>query len=237
MSKRCIAIRHVCFEGLGLFEPLLREHGFDITYWQPGVDPLDMPQFLEAELVFVLGGPIGVYQTDKYPFILTEIDLIRARLTAGSPMIGICLGAQLIAAATGEKVYFSGRQEIGWLPVSLTEAGQQSCLKHLLDADGMTLHWHGDTFDMPANATLLASSELTKNQAFSMGSTVLGLQFHPEVPVRTFETWLIGHCCSLKHAGIEQTDLREQAQAAGRVYEQAGRLMLAEWLAQNGLSV
>ena len=235
-SKRCIAIRHVCFEGLGLFEPVLREHGFDIEYWQPGVDRLDHDAFIQADLVFVLGGPIGVYQTEQYPFITDELALTRSRLAAARPMIGICLGAQMIAAAAGEKVYFSGRQEIGWMPLTLTEAGQQSSLHHLTGDSAYTLHWHGDTFDLPRGATLLASSELTVNQAYALNDVMLGLQFHPEVPVAQFETWLIGHCASLKNSGTDPVKLRAQAQAQRDSYEHAGRMLLSNWLQQTGLA-
>ena len=236
MRKRCIAIRHVCFEGLGLFEPVLREHGFEIEYWQPGVDQLEPQAFAQADLAFVLGGPIGVYKADQYPFINQELELVRARLAAGKPMAGICLGAQLIAAAAGEKVYFSGRQEIGWWPVTLTEAGQQSCLRHLTGGSAYTLHWHGDTFDLPPGAKLLASSELTINQAYTLNDVVLGLQFHPEVPVRQLETWLIGHCCALSNVGLHPDVLRQQAQTHGEAYEYVARLLLNDWLTEVGLS-
>jgi GMP synthase (glutamine-hydrolysing) len=104
--------------------------------------------------------------------------------------MGICLGAQLIARAAGARVYPSGVKEIGFAPITLTEAGCDSCLAAFAD-DPLTLHWHGDTFDLPEGATLLASTPGCRNQAFSLGPTVIGFQFHPEAGGPGFERWLI----------------------------------------------
>src|SRR5207302_3411688 len=103
MSKTCLVLGHVAFEDLGLLSPLLRERGYGIRYLQAGVDRIDAAAVVEAALAVILGGPIGVYETDAYPFIIDEIATIRTRLAADRPMLGICLGAQLMAAALGAR--------------------------------------------------------------------------------------------------------------------------------------
>ncbi|XUJ33596.1 glutamine amidotransferase-related protein [Bradyrhizobium japonicum] len=106
----------------------------------------------------MLGGPIGVYETERYPFLTREIDLLERRLAQGLPTLGICLGAQLMAKALGARIYAGGVKEIGWGSVTLTDAGQASSLKPLAES-APVLHWHGDTFDLPDNAARLASNE------------------------------------------------------------------------------
>src|SRR5262249_51014029 len=122
----------------------------------------------------------GVYDSEEYPFLLDELELLRACLQQRLPTVGICLGAQLLASALGARVYPGPHKEIGWSPLSLTEAGAAGPLV-ALGAGLPVLHWHGDSFDLPAGATLLASTALYRHQAFALGPTILGLQFHPEV--------------------------------------------------------
>ena len=139
----------------------------------------------------VLGGPIGVYEADAYPFLTPEIELIARRLHADRPTLGICLGSQLLAAALGARVYSSGVKEIGWAPIELSAAGEASCLRHLEKT--AVLHWHGDTFDLPAEAVRLASTPVCKNQAFSWRAHALALQFHAETAGTALESWYVGH--------------------------------------------
>lgn len=223
-------VQHLAFEDLGSFEPVLRERGHAIEVLQAGVDDVGSA-IRQAECLVVLGGPIGVYETEAYPFVVDEIEALRERLSARRPTLGICLGAQLMAAALGARVYPGGHKEIGWGALQLTPAGQASPLRHL---DGVpVLHWHGDTFDLPDGCDLLASTELYERQAFSLGPKVLGLQCHPEAEARRFERWLIGHGGELASAGIDVRALREQARESGPELEQAARRMLLSWL--NGL--
>ena len=190
MVKTAIAIRHVHFEDLGAFEPVLRDAGYQIRYCDIG---LDEPGAVaaDADLLVVLGAPIGAYEEEKYPILIDELRLLGQRLSASLPVLGICLGAQLMARALGARVYPGKSREIGWAPIELTDAAHRTPLHHL---EGLpVLHWHGDTFDLPEGATRLASTGITLNQAFAAGSTALGLQFHVEVQERGFERWLIGH--------------------------------------------
>ncbi len=153
-TRTAAAIRHVAFEDLGSFAPVLEAAGYTVRYLE-AADGLASPAVAEeADLLVVLGGPIGAYEDDAYPFLADELRLLERRLAAGRPLLGICLGAQLIARALGASVYPGAVKEIGWSPVRLTDAGESSCLRHL--GRGISvLHWHGDTFDLPAGATRL----------------------------------------------------------------------------------
>jgi GMP synthase (glutamine-hydrolysing) len=191
-APETLAIRHVAFEDLGLLEPLLRARGHAIRYAEAPVDDLAAIDPLGPELLIVLGGPIGVYESAAYPFIESERELLARRLAARRATLGICLGSQLIASALGARVYPSGVKELGWAPISLTPAGRDSCLQRLEST--AVLHWHGDTFDLPAGATLLASTPRCLNQAFSWGDgSALALQFHAEATGRALERWFVGH--------------------------------------------
>lgn len=224
---RCIAIRHVAFEDAGILADVLAARGIDLNYVDAGVDPFDKAAMLDADLLVVLGGPLGVYETDDYPFLVSEIDIVRARLAAQKPTLGICLGAQMIAAALGAKVAPGSAKEIGYAPLDLTQAGQQSVLAPL---EGVAvLHWHGDNLDLPDGATRLASTKLCPIQAFAIGHHVLGLQFHIEMEARRLESWLIGHAGELAQAKIAPGTLRTQAEQNSET-TLAGQRVLDNWL-------
>lgn len=205
MPKTAVAIRHVLFEDLGAFETVLRQAGYAAGYVDAGVDNLEGLDPLDADILIFLGGPIGAHDDHLYPFLKQELRLIEARLAADRPMLGICLGAQLIARALGAKVYPMSAKEIGFKPLKLTDDGRDSPLS--VFEDQPVLHWHGDIFDLPEGATLLASTDQCPNQAFSVGKT-LALQFHPEADGANFELWLIGHTVELHAAGIDVRTLR-----------------------------
>src|SRR6202158_5448010 len=142
MTKCCVAVRHVAFEDLGLLGPLLAARGYDIRYHDAGIARFDAETLVAPDLVVVLGGPIGVYERDSYPFIGDEIAAIAARIAANKPLLGICLGAQMMAAALGARVEPGPVKEIGWGPLAMTAAGKTSVLALL--GTSPVLHWHGD---------------------------------------------------------------------------------------------
>lgn len=228
--RKVQALRHIGFEDLGSFAAPLRDAGYDIDYVDvadrdpASLDPLD------ADLLVVLGGPISVYDDAAYPFVAGEIDLLKARLATDRPTLGICLGAQMMAAAFGARVYPARAREIGWSALDLAETGAQNPLSPLDSV--AVLHWHGDTFDLPAGTTLLASTPVCTNQAFSRGANVLGLQFHPEVLGARFEHWLLGHASELATAGISPAALRCDAGRYARALETAGAALLTGWLSR-----
>jgi GMP synthase (glutamine-hydrolysing) len=229
MDKICTALRHVAFEDLGSFEPVLRAAGYAITYVEAGYDDLTALDPLSSDLVVVLGGPIGAYDDGDYPFLRDELRLIEARLAAGRPLIGLCLGAQLMARALGAKVYPNpAGREIGWSPLTLTAEGTASPLAELDGID--VLHWHGDMFDLPEGARLLASTAITPNQAFSHGSAALGLQFHVEATGRGLERWFIGHAAEIAAARLSVPDLRAATAHHAAALERHGADVLTRFL-------
>jgi GMP synthase (glutamine-hydrolysing) len=234
--KSVTAIRFVHFEDLGSFEAVLGKHGYAVKYADAtggemsGLDPL------APDLLICLGGPIGAYEADIYPVLRPILNLAERRLAEDRPMLGICLGAQIIARALGARVYPGGRKEIRWSPLRLTEDGRGSSLRHLGPESTSVLHWHGDTFDLPHRATLLASSELYAHQAFAVGRNVLGLQFHAEVTAAGLERWYIGHACEIAATpGVVVPALRADSQRFAPALENSAARFLAEWVDQLGL--
>lgn len=227
--RKALALRHVGFEDLGSFAAPLREAGYDVAY----VDVADRdPRSLDplgADLLVVLGGPISVHDGATYPFVTGEIELLRVRLAADRPTLGICLGAQMIAAALGARVHAMKTKEIGWSELHIHGTVAPNPLVSLENI--AVLHWHGDMFDLPDGATLLASSPACAHQAFARGPNILGLQFHPEVLWARFEYWLIGHASELSTTGINPVRLREDAARYTSVLENAGAALLTRWLA------
>ncbi|MEI6984866.1 MAG: glutamine amidotransferase [Rhodospirillaceae bacterium] len=232
--KSVLAVRHVQFEGLGLLGDELLRRGCLIETLDAGVDDLAAIDPLAADLVVVLGGPIGACQSALYPFLRDELRIIESRLKAGRPTLGICLGAQLMALALGARVYPAGQREVGWGPVFLSKAGHHSVL-HPLDSTVPVLHWHGDTFDLPPGATLLASTTTCPQQAFSLGPSALGLQFHLEVVESEIERWLIGHACEIAALapGVTVTSLRNETKRWAPALAPLASECFRSWLASQ----
>lgn len=194
--KNATVIRHLAFEDLGSLANALLQQNYTVTYLEAGLDRLSDINPIMPDLLIILGGPIGAYDEQNYPFLSDELRLLESRLKADLPTLGICLGAQLMARALAARVYPGSYKEIGWSPIELSDAGINSPLAHL-GSDTPVLHWHGDTFDLPLGSTHLASSSKYQSQAFSWGKCCLGLQFHPEVTVHGLEQWFIGHACEI----------------------------------------
>jgi GMP synthase (glutamine-hydrolysing) len=229
MAKICLAVRHVAFEDLGLLGPLVAARDYEVRYHDAGVEPFEAQTLLAADLVVVLGGPISVYEADAYPFVTGEIAAIAARLKSNKPLLGICLGAQMMAAALGARVVPGPVKEIGWAPLTLTPAGKASVLAPLGDNDPV-LHWHGDNCELPPGCERLASTAHCPVQAFSRTPSQLALQFHLETEPARFETWLVGHTVELGKAGIDPREVRRQVQTLGPATRDLGGKVLAAWL-------
>jgi GMP synthase (glutamine-hydrolysing) len=228
MTRSCLAVRHVAFEDLGLLGPLVSARGYDIRYHDAGVKRFDAGTLIAPEFVIVLGGPIGVYEYETYPFLTDEIAAVAARLHANRPILGICLGAQMMAAALGARVAPGAVKEIGYAPLTLTAAGRSSVLAPL--GTSPVLHWHGDNCDLPAGCECLASTEHCPVQAFSRTPTQLALQFHLETDPARLEAWLVGHAVELGKAGIDPRKLRDQARKVGPALREIGSKILSAWL-------
>ena len=172
-------LQHVPFEGPAAIADWAkrRGHSLAISHLYAG-DPL--PGLADVDRLVVMGGPMSVGDTDDYPWLAPERACIAEAIAAGKSVVGVCLGAQLIAAALGARVYRNAHKEIGWLPVRLTKAARALDLCDGVPAEQPVFHWHGDTFERPPGAVHLAASEACLNQAFLLDGRVLGLQFHLE---------------------------------------------------------
>ncbi|MGF0119995.1 MULTISPECIES: glutamine amidotransferase [unclassified Pseudoclavibacter] len=228
MSLTALVVRHVVFEDLGLLREVLTARGYGIRYLEAGQDEITADELLAADLVVVLGGPIGVGDAERYPFLAPEIAAVRARVEADRPTLGVCLGAQLMAAAMGADVAPTGRVEIGFSPLTLTEDGAGSVLEGLRDVP--VLHWHGDQFEIPAGAARLAETPGFPNQAFAAGPNLLGLQFHLEVDPQMVETWLIANAYELAMHELDPRNIRADALELAPRLTAAAREVVGAWL-------
>jgi GMP synthase-like glutamine amidotransferase len=171
---RFYCLQHVAFETPGLLTGVVRKKGYSLrTIALFDNEPL--PSTADFDGLIIMGGPMSIHDEDIYPWLRAEKTLIAAAIREGKKVLGICLGAQLIAAVLGARVYPNPQKEIGFWPVRWTEAAGKGRPEEIF------FHWHGETFDLPAGAVLLASTKACTNQAFLLGDRVLGVQFHPEV--------------------------------------------------------
>jgi GMP synthase (glutamine-hydrolysing) len=188
--RTVLVIQHVALEGPGLLEPAFDRAGLErrtVRTWKREVVPASASGHAA---VVIMGGPMGVYEADRHPHLKDEIALAADALRAGVPILGVCLGAQILAAAAGARVFIGPGKEIGWRPIDLTPAGRADRLLGALPARPTVFHWHGDTFDLPPGATLLASSDLYPHQAFRVGPCAWGVQFHIEVSAGMIDRWV-----------------------------------------------
>lgn len=179
--KQLTVIQHHASEDLGTFEPILVATGLSVCSIRVFAGEKVPAQIKDDDDgLIVLGGSFGVYESEKHPFLRDEIRLIESALREDKPVLGICLGSQMLASALGAKVYKSGRQEIGWHSVALSEAGKSDALFGDAGNEFTAFHWHGDAFDLPGGAVSLASSAMTEHQAFRYANKFYGILFHPE---------------------------------------------------------
>jgi len=224
-------VRHVMFEDLGILAELFAARGWAVTYIEAPVADWTAFDPLAPDLLVVLGGPIGVYEDGLYPFLKAEYAALERRLAADKPTLGVCLGAQLIAAALGARVYPNREKEIGWSPLLLTAAGRASPVRHLGAEHTFMFHWHGDTFDMPKDATLLAGTAVCLHQAFTWGKNTLAFQCHPEVLGVDLEKWFVGHAVEIATTqGAHVKTLRADTQRYAPALARQARLCFGEWL-------
>ncbi|ANF32443.1 hypothetical protein A0130_12850 [Leifsonia xyli] len=228
MTRTAVILQHDPTIHLGNIGPVLVEHGYELRIVDASSEDVTAIDPAEADLVVVLGGEMGAYQTDEFPFLQAERDLLRARLEAERPTLGVCLGAQLMAGALGQRVYRGDTTQIGYRRVEPTEAGADSPIRHF---DGVpVVEWHGDTFELPEEATLLASSSDYSNEAFAIGDFALAVQFHPEVTDEMHEAWVADGYNELDELAIDPEALRRDRELHSARMQEASRAAFSEWL-------
>lgn len=228
-QKTALIIRHVPYEGVAGYRAPIEAAGYQvdrIDVADPAFSALDLR---EPDLLIMMGGPMGVYEQDRYPWIGCQLRRLAHRLEANRPTIGVCFGSQMIAAALGAQVYAGPTMEIGFHPVTIAPEAANGPLRHI--ADVPMLHWHGDTFTLPDNVELLASTPHYAHQAFRRGPNILALQFHGEMGLDPrFDAWIEQGTEAIARAGTDEASLREAHDRLGAGAVAAGQAMIAEWL-------
>lgn len=189
MTSVLQVITHVGYEGPASIGEWARGRGLILREMLAGVQDFSAVDVNGFDGLVIMGGPMGVYEERRYPWMAQEKELIARAIDARKKVLGICLGAQMIASTLGARVYPHAHREIGWFPVSLREAAYEHPVFGAFPREHHVLHWHGDTFDLPAGAQLMASSEATAHQAFMYGEDVVGLQYHIEVREADLGAW------------------------------------------------
>jgi GMP synthase (glutamine-hydrolysing) len=201
-----VVVQHVLAEGIGRIEPLLRDCGIDIDIVRPDAE-LDPTAVHKTSGVIILGGPMSVYDADRYPRLRVEMQLIENALKSQIPILGLCLGSQLLAAALGSQVRPGPSKELGWYEVTPEDRAKGDLLFKGMPARFKALHWHGDIFDLPSGALHLARSAMTKCQAFSYGTSAWGLLFHLEAGIPEVQAMTAAFPDEIRASGTNPEDL------------------------------
>lgn len=219
---RVHVLQHVAFEGLGSIESWLTEQGASLSYTR-FYEEAALPDLAGIDFVIAMGGPMSVNDEAELPWLVAEKRFIDAAINSGKTVLGICLGAQLIASARGAEVYPGPQKEIGWFPVYGTKSAADT---FAFPAQSTVFHWHGETFDLPAGAVRLAGSAVNPNQAFQIGQRVIGLQFHLETTEASAQA-MIEHCARelIPAAYVQSASTLQSAPA--KYYHDANALMQA----------
>jgi len=183
-------IQHVHFESPGYLLEWATAQQHQISFTKI-YEAVTFPAADDIDLLVIMGGPMGVYEENKYPWMKAEKDFIKTVMEAGKKVLGICLGSQLIAAVCGANVYPNQQKEIGWWPVKTIRNDKATTLTASLPDELMTFHWHGDTFDLPAGAVHLFATDVCPHQGYLLYNQVAGLQFHPEATAALIEQMVL----------------------------------------------
>jgi len=222
-------LQHIAPEGPGLVAAALAALDIGVVVTRPDLGE-PVPEHLDAEVgLLVMGGPMGVYEMDRYPYLASEQRLIERALREEVPVLGICLGSQLLAATLGADVHAGPRKEIGWFEVTRTDASAKDPLLCATPPSFIALHWHGDVFDLPAGAVSLARSELTLHQAFRWGDRAHGFLFHLEAGHAQVVAMAKEFEGELRSAGVDGDALVAETPAAVRDVAPVANTVFDAW--------
>lgn len=220
MMARAHILQHVAFEGPGAIAPWLATAGYHLSVTR--LDRNDaLPEPSSADFVVILGGPMSVTETDRYPWLSEEIAFVRGCFERGIRILGVCLGAQLLARAAGASVYRNGEPEIGWFPVEAVDTARAPGVFQF-PARLEAFHWHGETFDLPSGAVHLARSAACPHQGFQLGASAIALQFHLETTLELIDGLIAHGRQELAQAPWVQTEAELRSVVPGR-YEALAR--------------
>ena len=227
---RALVIKHIDCEGLGTLEDVFARHGIGVTLGHPyRGEPL--PDVAGYQVLVVLGGPMGVYERERYSFIDAEAELVRQAVAREIPTLGICLGSQIVADALGGRVTRHSAKEIGAMSVVLTPEGAIDPLFQGLDPLLPVFQWHGDTFSIPPGAVRLASSPIAANQAFRHGRRTYGLQFHLEVTIDMVTTWLAEYAAEIASEHLDPQLIRRASEGACKRWTEIADVVFSRFAA------
>jgi len=186
---KALILKHISYENPGFIQDFFKQKNIEfkiVNIWQKR----KLPDIKNFDIFVIMGGPMGVYDVDKYKWLLKEKKYIKSAVEKGKKIFGICLGAQLLAENFGAKIYKNKFKEIGWYPVKLTEDAKRHYLFNSIPDKFFTFHWHNDTFSIPKGSIRIASSDACENQGFVLGKNIIGLQFHPEITEKDLKLFL-----------------------------------------------
>ena len=235
-QMRALVVFHKVKYDLGSMESVLIERGFDIDFYFAEDNQLPKIDHNFHDLAIILGGPMGVYESDKFPNLLNEKAYIKKRLDSNLPTLGICLGGQLMASALGADVYKSETpKETGWKELDVNEAGLKTVIRHFDKSKTRMTQAHQDTFNLPEGAVLLASSAQYKNQIFAYGDKALGFQCHPEANEFILEAWTNKFGDFFLSDGMTVESVEAETKKYLGTLKNQTKTFLNEWLDQVGL--
>jgi GMP synthase (glutamine-hydrolysing) len=231
---KILVFQHVPYEPLGTLDPLLKAAGFRIRYVNFGRNPHSRPVLGKYAALIVLGGPMNSDQIDSYPNLITEVDVIREAVDRDMSVLGICLGAQLLAKALGGTVGRNESREIGWYDVELTPAGAADPVLSAFAQRQQVFQWHEDGIRLPQDAVHLASSDASEVQAFRYGEHAYGFQFHLEVDGALLDRWLTVpvHQAVLddEQSNIDPDSIRAQTVQSIVALQDLSRATFSRWI-------
>jgi len=211
-------------------EDVLRGHQIQFSYIHTYARMPVPGEMADQAGLIVMGGPMGVYEQAKYPFLRDEMRLIESALKLGRPVLGVCLGSQLLAAVVGAEVKKGARKELGWHAVTLAESAAHDTLFAGVRTEFWPFHWHGDVFSLPRQAVGLASSQQTSHQAFRYGKNAYGMLFHLEVTREQISQMLLDFADELREAGGTATQITEQVPRHLPVLQEIAGGVFGRWV-------